>query len=737
MMPENDNRPAGREKGNVADRVLKIGMAPSWIMTLPIKALICGVLLPFVVLEIILSGMYHRTILAVAGARDAVAVGRPGRSPKVVLPAVEESTRPRVLAPAPPAAHSRITARTQNGSDAIRARLPVFQSPATFLFRAARTALDDAVRRAAAVLRRVYIALIGFLGRTFDLVYLTPVRKTAFMVGLLVRAVDHRVRRTTLTISIEDTKVRMVVFRGRRVLSWRSAWAGDEFGPLTRVEDANGRQTRAQVTPDMLKRLIMGEDHRHGRVLADLPAYSSLIRNVTLTKVGRRYLGAIIEAEVLETVPFSKDQVDISWCVRPSTGNDKDQQEVLAVAVPKGEMEEAAALLSECGVSPSAAYAKSTSLASAVGVPDCLVIHFEDNLAFMFRVWDGETRVVHQIVLPRGEPTTQAAYDSLARGVEHVEGFIAGMPPASGSASSDTGVELGGTAVPVLITGDNFGAGIDVGALADVLQRPVSLLKEIPNAGARHLLDAPPDFPVAQYASNIGLLLADRAGTGPWKAAARKPQARRQSLPAGLDILPKRHRPAPLPVIPVLIFMALSMAAAGLVPITGLVNTVAGETRALEERLEFQQGQAKHRRAMVDRELELTEELNAVSAEAGALRARLNVTGNEMRNLLARIEAITDDSETHGVSLYGLNPETGGFAIAGSAETHGDVLRYAQAVRDSGLFADAQITGLEGLGTSAGGAITFRILAADPESRQEDEEQASNPIASDTPVITP
>ena len=532
----------------------------------------------------------------------------------------------------------------------------------------------------------------------------TIVRPGKIAVSIIVRlacAVDNLVRRTTLTISIEESVVRMVVFRGREVVAWKSAWIGDEFGPLDGPGNAHAGALRGQVTPSLLKWVIQGADRGHWRIVVDLPAYTSLIRNLTLSKMGRRYLGPIVESELLESLPFSKNEVDMSWCARPSPGLNNGRLEVFALAVPRWEMERTAGLLCDSGISPSAAYAKSTSLACAVGVSNTLIIHFEDNMAAIVSVLHGELEVVHKLACPRDESSPETAYDALARGVEQVEESRHGFDDAGDD-------EAGHPLAPVVLTGDIYGAGIDSRVLSEVLHRPVSALR----TSMRH----PPNFPAAQYASNIGLYLADRTGTGPWKTASTREVSRNsgRNISPGLNVLPKRHMPPPLPVIPVLIFLALLLAAAGTVPVWEKTNTVVGGANALEVRLDFLQGQAKHRRSLVDQELELAEKLQVTADEAAALESRLKDTQIHMQTLLARLQAITYDHQSSGVVLFGLNPEGDGFAISGTAETHGDVLRYAQTVRDSGHFGDARITELQGLGKEAGGNITFRIVATEP-----------------------
>ena len=195
--------------------------------------------------------------------------------------------------------------------------------------------------------------------------------------------------------------------------------------------------------------------------------------------------------------------------------------------------------------------------------------------------------------------------------------------------------------------------------------------------------------------------------------------------------------PPPLPVLPVLVFLALLLTAGGIVPFSGIVNAFVSDTNAVEDQLDFLQGQAKLRRSLVDQELKLAGKLQIASSEVTALESRLEEMQRGMQTLLERLDTITYDSQAHGVSLSGVNPEADGFSITGIAETHDDVLRYAQMLRNSGYFYDARVTGLEGLGVEAGGNVIFRILAADPRTPQDVDRQASSPVAPEIVVITP
>jgi hypothetical protein len=88
----------------------------------------------------------------------------------------------------------------------------------------------------------------------------------------------------------------------------------------------------------------------------------------------------------------------------------------------------------------------------------------------------------------------------------------------------------------------------------------------------------PEDFPVSEYATNLGLLLADR-GTN----------ATQGSEPSGnahpLNLLPRRHQPKAVPVFPVAVFIVLILLAVHPFNITTKVETKVQERDAISRQL--------------------------------------------------------------------------------------------------------------------------------------------------------
>ncbi len=88
-------------------------------------------------------------------------------------------------------------------------------------------------------------------------------------------------------------------------------------------------------------------------------------------------------------------------------------------------------MVKEADFSPAAAYTKATALAFAIGVPDAIVVHLEQDRVATVLVHDSTPRVVHQQEFPWNTTNPQEQADSLAVAVDQVAGYYQGRGPGS------------------------------------------------------------------------------------------------------------------------------------------------------------------------------------------------------------------------------------------------------------------------------------------------------------------
>ena len=128
----------------------------------------------------------------------------------------------------------------------------------------------------------------------------------------------------TVTINMEKEVIRVVVFKGKNVVAWRTTDLSQEHSPGNSEEPSPGEDdsaSRLQSALDELGikyggrfwKLVDKVGIRRGRVVMDLSLYTTLMRHLQIPKVRVRYLEPVVVSEVLESLPFNKDEVDITW----------------------------------------------------------------------------------------------------------------------------------------------------------------------------------------------------------------------------------------------------------------------------------------------------------------------------------------------------------------------------------------------------------------------------------------
>jgi len=493
-----------------------------------------------------------------------------------------------------------------------------------------------------------------------------------------------KLHRTTVTISVEAGVVRTVTFKGDRVVHWQSS---ELEVPLSPPDEAGESEAGR---PAILRRLLKMMRPDCPRVVADMPIYAPLIRHLRLPKVRGRYRDQMIVSEVLETIPFEREEVDISWQLR----QDSEGQEVFAIAVPKGRVDSHVRLVKEADLPLSAAYAKGTALTFAVGIPDVIVVHIEQEQVATVLVRQCAPRVVHQQEFPWQTNNLQEQANALAMAVDRVLGYYRALGP-----------EDEGDPLPVVVTGQLSNEDALLALLPQVLQRPV-----IPFAPK---VIYPDKFPLDEYAANLGLYLTDRARTKSW---GRAPGV----IGPALNLLPARHRPRPLPLATIAVYVSLFALLGLAVVVAGSVNAKTQELNPLAALLDQTLSREHSQRITGLQQLARITELQGAQSQAMGMVSGLAELDQMMDSMLIRLSTITEETLPPNVKLSSLAPQDRGFALAGNASSFEDVFEFAENLRASPHLEDARVMQVSGSGQ---GIVAFTMVAFMPEPTPEEEEQ--------------
>ncbi len=514
-------------------------------------------------------------------------------------------------------------------------------------------------------------------------------------IGLRYRAFVFNLASTTMTLSLEEGQARLLVLKGDRIIAWRSGQIAQP--PDEPAEDPNGDPADANADEEEVEApafnplgsLLEGLPARSKRVITDLPLYIPLLRHVPLPDVKGRYLKKIVNAEILDSVPFAADEVDIRWRIEQG----EDIREASVVAVPRDRMDGQVGIVRNSKLAPFAVYPKAAALAAAVALPDVFILHMTQAQTAVVLVRGGVPRIVHRLDMPQ-DMTEQA--EAIAMGVEQVAGYHRSQRPED---------DVSG--VPVVVTGEVKEAQDLVGLLAATLDRPVQAFEPV--------LECPDGFDPAEYASNIGLFLASRSKESANQIAAQ-------------NVLPERHRPRPLPVVPAAVFAALLGLGFLASSATGWVSGIAGEIDALNIRLELREDQARAYRLAVATQNVVDQEIDAAEQEALELEDNLALLELEMDTLMSRLNDITSNADSSNVDLSQVVPMPDGFSVGGSAESYSDVLEYAASMRSSPNFEDATVLQVaEYNGERLEFTVAVTVPVPQTEEDEESEPQAQSP----------
>ena len=480
-------------------------------------------------------------------------------------------------------------------------------------------------------------------------------------------------RHRTLALSTEDSVIRAVVFEEDEVVAWGIADPkdGDPF-----YEDPYGEE-HEDVDVARVSHLLSGLRADRSRVVTDLPLYTPLHRSLKLPKLGRRYINAVVQSEVASTIPFTQNEVDIVWQLEEVS---EDAQQVTAIAVQKREIDDHVQRLVQSGYGPLATYSQAAALAAAVGVQDAMVVHLTLAQSAVVLIRGGEPRAVHKVAPVTGEEgqSPQGQAEALARAVERMEGYDATLRASEG-----------GRRLPVVLTGQVPGDG--------------QLEIELRNMTGREIVPASPpvtspeDFPVVQYATNVGLALLDRGRRRAWRRAPR-------DGPVSPSLLSKRHVPAPVPIEAIAVFAVLGLFAVGALYITPRVNEVSADAVATEQTLVNKERENRMYTIQLGGATKLQGDARDVRGLTLELRSRIDALRGEMETLgtfFEKIETITETTRPEDVKIADLKPLRDEFTLSGKAPTFAHALQYADNIRNSGIFVDVSVREVSG-GLAAG-----------------------------------
>ncbi len=473
-----------------------------------------------------------------------------------------------------------------------------------------------------------------------------------------------------VTAVIEGAKLKLVAFEGRAVAAWETM-------------DLNEGRVR-----------IPGRFRSYRqRTIVDASMEASLFRFLSLPPVRRRYLEDVVTAEVAETLPFPRADIDLAWAYRKS----ENGIDGMAVAVSRSGMDEQLRRLRQLGVSPGKVYPRATALASIAGSADVVMVHLTATKAEVTLVKQGAPRVVRVAALPEGSSPPEAA-ETIAAAIDWV------------SVGSGRSNGHGPHRLSLVVTGS--------------LTHRATIVPEIERRTSRKVLGItspfrhPAEFPEDDYAVNVGLAAARRVETRPQRLVGA-------ATWAPLNLLSRRHSPKPKLVKPAAVFGAL--AALGVVAYlaTAPVHDLTARTTDLQAQHQGLTREERSQRLLAGRFTSLQQLSQTIGAQAASAEAMPAKLLSDLRGLESRLVALEEAARPLDVRINSLSVDRQRLTLSGSSPNFSDASAYARDLRATGVFDEVQVV-VADVGSIADGS--------EPLSRIDFQMKATLPFIGDDPT---
>ena len=456
-----------------------------------------------------------------------------------------------------------------------------------------------------------------------------------------------------ITLFIDDTNIRLLVSRGKRVQKWARL-------PLEPGLVRDGVILDEAQLVDQLKELFKLQKVSARKVIAGISGLNSIYRLITLPELPEAVQAEAVRHEATRVIPVSLDQVYLAHQRLPSPPG---ETRLFLAAFPRNAADTLIRTLRQAGVEPYLLDLAPLALCRTANESRAIIVNAWSTNLDIVVMTDRVPQVLRSLSLP-GEATSLS--EMLPAITEELERTITFYN------SSHLGNPLEPT-VPILVSGD----------LAEVPESWQSLVGK--SGYSVSVLPSPMEFPEgfnpSQFMVNIGLAL---------KELLLEKEGANFSL-VNFNAMPEVYLPKPRPVAGILIPIAVALVGIGLIfyTFTLLQNSIA-QTDALRAQLPPAQSQVVEYQnevvALKDK-IATVEPSEGKEARAGVFETTFTTLEQDRQRVDGDLtEVVNLAPQSADFNLHQVNHGSNSVTISGIALTEDEIFAYARALRSSGRF---------------------------------------------------
>ena len=467
---------------------------------------------------------------------------------------------------------------------------------------------------------------------------------TAF--GLLIKAVKKGIRRQVsgkiVTLDIDADGIKLLEIKGNVI----QKWAHVAIAPHSADEE---EMLDEQSLRDAVKQLVVASGSKLGRVSASTSGLFSISRILPMPTVPSEVSTQEFVQEIVgEVMPVAADRLYLSWQILANADSAGDGK-ILAIGIPRTMLDNEVKSLRALGVNPRILELRAIALTRAVNRKQAIIINIEPSSIDIVIVVNGVPEAIRTIAWQEDGNDVEEKVEQLAANLGLTVDFY-------NAHHFETPVDL---SIPVFFTGQMSGDLELTDKLGDRLGYPVESLTP--------QFKYPPDFPVSQYAVNIGLALRGREQT--------RDSGEGGGLLLDINLLPAIYNPWRPTARQVFSLLAVMAAIALLFPFFSITTEAMGKTADLQFKADTLNSQLELKKAEIKKREPIQKAVNEYKG----------ITERE-GSFVADIGVIWDEATRLGVKVGGISHD--GSAITFSCDA-GDFLAfrmYLTALEESGRF---------------------------------------------------
>lgn len=446
------------------------------------------------------------------------------------------------------------------------------------------------------------------------------------------------------TLDIEDTCIKMMVVKGRRVETAATL-------PLEPGLVEDGVVVDKAAVSQRIKELMAAHGVAERQVVVSISGIHSIYRVVSLPRLPKGLLSEAARREMERVMPVPLNELYTSWQAIPVSDI---EIAICLVGLPRNTIDAMLDTLHEAGLESSVMDIRPLALARVTDEKDALIINVQPASFDIVVMVDGIPELLRSLPFPSGDVS---AADKVAAVKEELDRTV-------------TFYNSSHKASPINENIAAFVSGELGEMLVEALGYPVKPLPE--------WLSYPEGFVASEYAANIGLALK-QGGIG------------RSQVRVDINVVPAAYLPKPRPIVEVVSWAFVVIAVAVLVPLAVLTQREYRESSALQTQVDAAQLQVRVREGTKAD----VEELQAKVAQAKAATA---VFEQPLDDFEAQRERVNRDlskvtSLLPGtIDLDSIDYGEEDLEISGTAPDEAAILSYCRSLRDTGRFSEVLVS---------------------------------------------